>query len=88
MQEEQQEKYLIIKTMTFELIKYDIGVESPANEDGNYSVNITIGIHCTDNVVPDFSKDIISTSNNSQTGTEVDLQREQEVNNYIIAINQ
>ena len=74
--------------MKFELIKYDIGIESNADEDGNYSVNITIGIHCTDDIVPDFSKDITSISNNSQTGYEVDTQRQLAVDNYLISINQ
>jgi hypothetical protein len=73
--------------MKYELIKYDVANESKADNDGNYNCNITIGIKCIDGIAPDFSKDIASVSNNSQTGTEVDLQRQTEVENYLILIN-
>lgn len=88
--------------MKYELIKTDISPERTIMQDildGNeniigqeptdeYEVVITIGIHPTDGVAPDFSKDIIVTSNNSQTGFEVDIQRQQEIENYLNLINQ
>ena len=74
--------------MKYELIKYDIGIESNTDEDNNYSVNITIGLHPTDGIAPDFSKDITVTSNNSQDGFQVDTQRLQAINDYIDLINE
>lgn len=86
--------------MKYELIKTDISAERTVMqdiiEDGEivgqdeidyYDVTITLGIHPTDGVAPDFSKDIIVTSNNYQTGFEVDAQRELAVDNYLQAIN-
>jgi len=73
--------------MKYELIKYDLGQETETDEQGNYSINITIAIHPTDGIAPDFSKDIIVVSNNDMTGHQVDAQREQEVDNYILEIN-
>jgi len=54
----------------------------------NYEVTITLEIHSTDNIAPDFSKDIVIVHHNSQTGFEVDIQRQQEVENYLNLINQ
>lgn len=86
--------------MTYELIKTDISTERTVMQDvvvddvvtgqeetDNYEVTITLGIHPTDGVAPDFSKDIIVTSNNSMTGFQVDEQRELAVDNYLQAIN-
>lgn len=53
----------------------------------DYEVTITMGIHPTDGIGADFSKDIIVTSNNSMTGFQVDEQRELAVDNYLQAIN-
>lgn len=74
--------------MKYELITYDCGRETETNEEGYYSVNITIAIHPIDGIAPDFSKDIIVESNNKMTGFEVDKQREKEVNDYINKINE
>lgn len=52
----------------------------------DYEVTITLGIHPTDGIGADFSKDITVTSNNSQTGFEVDIQREQAVSDYMQSI--
>jgi len=52
----------------------------------DYEVTITMGIHPTDGIGADFSKDITVTSNNSQTGFEVDIQREQAVSDYMQSI--
>jgi len=59
--------------------------QEPTNE---YEVDITIGLKHLDNFIPPFSKTIIVKSNNTQTGFEVDIQREQEIQNYINQINQ
>lgn len=53
----------------------------------DYEVTITMGIHPTDGIGADFSKDIVVTSNNSQTGFEVDEQRNLAVLEYIQEIN-
>ena len=63
------------------------------DENGNqiktdtYGVNISICLHPTDNVAPDFTKVIESVSSNTQTGTEVDAQRQKEVTDYIATLN-
>ena len=59
--------------------------QEPTDE---YEVIITLSIHSTDEIAPDFSKSIIVKSNNNQTGFEADIQREQEIQNYINQINQ
>lgn len=56
-------------------------------ETDDYEVTITLGLHTADDLIPDFSKDIIVTSNNSMTGFQVDEQRELAVDNYLQAIN-
>lgn len=53
----------------------------------DYEVTITMGIHPTDGIGADFSKDITVTSHNTMTGFEVDTQREQAVQDYIDSIN-
>jgi len=63
------------------------------DENGNsvltdsYSVTITMAFHPTDGIAPDFTKSIVSTSTNPQTGTEVNAQRQQEVLDFIAYIN-
>jgi len=56
-------------------------------ETDDYEVTITLGIHPTDGIGADFSKDITVKSNNSQTGFEVDEQRQQIVTDYMTQIN-
>jgi hypothetical protein len=56
----------------------------PTNE---YEVDITIGLKHIDNFIPEFSKTISVKSNNSQTGFEVDEQRQQIVTDYMTQIN-
>lgn len=86
--------------MKYELIKSDISAERVVMQDvivddvvigteptDEYEVTITIGIHPTDGIGADFSKDIIVTSNNSMTGFQVDEQRQLAVDNYLQAIN-
>lgn len=86
--------------MKYELIKYDISAERTVMQDiivddivtgqeptDNYEVIITMGIHPTDGIGADFSKEITVTSNNAQTGFEVDDQREQAVADYMQSIN-
>lgn len=59
--------------------------QEPTNE---YEVDITIGLKHLDNFIPPFSKTIIVKSNNTQTGFEVDEQREQAIQDYLNLINQ
>lgn len=86
--------------MKYELIKTDISAERVVMLDiiendnvvgqestDEYEVTITLGIRPTDGIAPDFSKDIIVRHNNHQTGFEVDIQREQEITNFLNNIN-
>jgi len=63
------------------------------DENGNqvptntYGVNISIGLHPTDGIAPDFTKTIVSVSHNSQNGYEVDTQRQQDILDYMNSIN-
>ena len=57
-------------------------------ETDEYDVTITMGIHPTDGIGADFSKDITVTSSNAQTGFEVDYQREQAVTEFMASINE
>jgi hypothetical protein len=72
--------------MKYELTKTDYSGETVINET-EYSVNITLGLHPLDNFTPDFSKTITIVSNNSQTGFEVDTQRETAITSYLNTIN-
>ncbi len=54
----------------------------------DYEVTMTLGIHPTDGIGTDFSKDITVTSSNAQTGFEVDDQREQAVTEFMASINE
>ena len=65
----------------------DVETVTGQEETDYYEVTITMGIHPTDGIGADFSKDITVTSNNSQTGFEVDEQREQAVADYMQSIN-
>ena len=73
--------------MTFSKIAVDYGKETDADEQGNYSCIITIGIKPSSELIPPFSKDIIVQSNNSQTGFEVDTQRLKAVEDFIKELN-
>ena len=72
--------------MKYEKIGLGYGAETVIDED-IYSINITIGLHPTDNIAPNFSVDIIVTSDNSQTGYEVDEQRSKAIEDYLNLIN-
>lgn len=74
--------------MKYELLYTEISSEIPIENTDNYKIVIQIRLHPVDNIAPDFSKDIIVVSSNSQTGFEVDAQREQEIQNYLNQINQ
>lgn len=86
--------------MKYELIKKDISAERVVMQDvivddvvigteptDEYEVTITMGIHPTDGIGADFSKDIIVRSSNSMTGFQVDDQRELAIDNYLQEIN-
>jgi len=72
--------------MKYEKTGLGYGVETII-DDNKYSINITIGLHPTDNIAPNFSIDIIVTSDNSQTGYEVDEQRNKAIEDYLELIN-
>lgn len=72
--------------MKYELINTIVLSETMIN-DSEYSVGIELYIHPTDEIAPDFTKTITVVSNNSQTGFEVDAQREQEISIFIENIN-
>lgn len=59
--------------------------QDPTNE---YEVDVTLCLKHEDNFIPPFSKTITVKSNNSQTGFEVDEQREQAIQDYLTQINQ
>ncbi len=64
--------------MKYQLLKVDYGFETATNQDGNYSITATLGLKHLMGLEAGigFSKDITITSNNDQTGHEVDYQRE------------
>lgn len=66
----------------------DVETVTGQEETDNYEVTITMGIHPTDGIGADFSKDITVTSSNAQTGFEVDDQREQAVTEFMASINE
>lgn len=72
--------------MKYEKTGLGYGVETIIDEN-KYSINITIGLHPTDNIAPNFSIDITVTSDNSQTGYEVDEQRNKAIEDYLKSIN-
>lgn len=89
--------------MKYELIKTNISQEYPCTKDildeennvigqeldtENYYVTITLGIKPTDEIAPEFSKDIKMVSSNTLTGYEVDTQREQSISDYMTTINE
>ena len=71
--------------MAYELVDWLIKPEETIDEH-TYKVGINIVIKTSDNVV-EFTRDIEVISFNSQTGYEVDQQREQAVTNYINQLN-
>lgn len=65
------------------VIDYDN--ETPADENGNYSINITLGL--VDKHGTELSKSLTVVSNNSQTGSQVDLQRKREIAQFMKNLN-
>lgn len=72
--------------MKYELICVLVSEENSIDTD-NYKVTLRLRLHPTDNIAPDFFKEIEVISHNSQTGFEVDEQRQQIVTDYITQIN-
>jgi phospholipase C len=66
--------------MKYKLLKADYGNETETVND-EYSINITLGLMGMDGLTSGigFSKDIVVTSHNSQTGFQVDAQREKAI---------
>lgn len=73
--------------MTFQKVAVDYGKETEADEQGNYTCIITIGIKPSNDLIPPFSKDIVDVCNNSMTGFEVDTQRLKAVEDFINELN-
>jgi hypothetical protein len=65
----------------------DIETITGTEPTDSYEVTITLGIHPTDGIAPDFSKDIVVRSYNHMTGFQVDEQREQSIADYMQTIN-
>ena len=72
--------------MKYEILSTNYSNETSLNEN-EYSCHITIGLHPTDGIIPDFMKTITVISNNAMTGFEVDEQRNKAVTDYINLIN-
>lgn len=73
--------------MKYRLLNTNISTEQSLEND-EYKVTIYLNIEPIDGIAPIFSKLIEVISTNSQTGFEVDTQRQQEIQNYINQINQ
>jgi hypothetical protein len=73
--------------MTFEKTGVGYGSETEADDKGNYSMTITIGVKPSSDLIPPFSKDIVVESNNSMTGYEVDTQRDKAIEDFINQLN-
>lgn len=54
--------------------------QEPTDE---YEVDITLGIKYENDFIPPFSKTITVRSNNSQTGFEVDIQRQSAIETFL-----
>lgn len=87
-------KYTILQT---DISSERVIMQDITDEQGNiigqdqtneYEVDVTLCLKHEDNFIPPFSKTITVKSNNSQTGFEVDVQRQQEIDNYLNLINQ
>jgi|OM-RGC.v1.034564738 hypothetical protein len=69
------------------LKKYIVSHET-AIDSKSYSVKLTLILHDESNSnIPEFSKEIASTSANTQTGYKVDIQRDTEISDYITTLN-
>ena len=73
--------------MRYNLINTEVSREYSGVNEGEYKVTITLFLKPIDNIAPVFSKDIEVTHHNSQTGYEVDTQRDFEINKYMSLIN-
>ena len=72
--------------MKYEITSYEISPEETIDDD-TYKVRISIFMKTTDNVIPSFGKDIEVISHNSQTGYEVDEQRQSEIQSFLNNLN-
>jgi len=73
--------------MKYEKIKADFCNQSETDEQGNYSVKVTIAMHPTDGIAADFSNDIEIPLSNELTGWECDKVVELAVSNFVTEIN-
>ena len=72
--------------MKYEIINTYIGSEQTINDDV-YKVVISIYLRTTDGVIESFFKEIEVESQNSQTGYEVDEQRETAISDFLTNLN-
>lgn len=78
--------------MKYELYSYELLPEKSVLGENNqptdeYQVNIQIWVKPVDGIAPIFTKEITVVSHNSQTGFEVDEQRQSAIENFINGIN-
>lgn len=73
--------------MKYELISSSLSPEIQI-DNNTYKVIISLYIHPIDGIAPNFLKELEVISNNAQTGFEVDIQRQQEIQDYLSLINQ
>lgn len=67
---------------------FDIEIPEIPEGDSAYFVVVTISIKSNNKFVPDFDRLLGIVSLNSQTGFEVDAQRDKAINDYILKINE
>ena len=72
--------------MRYEILETQIGAETSL-EDDKYSVVIALSIKDNNNLIPNFQKWITVESNQSQTGFEVDAQRQKAIDDYLKELN-
>lgn len=73
---------------TYSLKSATVIEETPTRQDGNYTAIINVELELSG--YPElkiFTPEFTVVSNNSQTGTEVDAQRQKEIDDYIKQIN-
>ena len=72
--------------MRYEIIETQISAETTLEND-KYSVLISLAFKDNNDLIPNFTKWLTVESHQSQTGFEVDAQRETAINNYIAELN-
>ena len=73
--------------MRYEILETQISAETTL-EDDKYSVLISLNVKDNNGLIPNFTKWITVESHQSQTGFEVDEQRQAVIDNYLTLLNQ